>query len=103
MGFVVFLQEPGQDCLYEMADKDEPKPGSIENWEKFVGKSDNTFATGTRAFLNTVLTGPARFFPRKNCRTKSSTRIPILSSTLQTSSHYRRVLSKRLCLPDRSK
>jgi len=63
--FVVFLQEPGQDCLYEMADKDEPKPGSIENWEKFVGKSDNTFATGTRAFLNTVLTGPARFFREK--------------------------------------
>ena len=48
-----------------MADKDEPKPGSIENWEKFVGKSDNTFATGARAFLNTVLTGPARFFREK--------------------------------------
>ena len=49
-----------------MADKDEPKPGSFESWQdKYIGKDYNDFAKSIASFMNTLLTGPPRYFHEK--------------------------------------
>jgi NADH dehydrogenase (ubiquinone) 1 beta subcomplex subunit 10 len=43
-------------------DKGEPKPGSMESWEKFMGETTNSTTMNVRRALNTMFTGPARWF-----------------------------------------
>ena len=45
-----------------MSDNGEPKPGSLEAWEKYMGHSDNTTVNQVRRFMNTIVTGPVRWF-----------------------------------------
>ena len=45
-----------------MSDNGEPKPGTVESWEKYMGHSDNTTTSMMRRFLSTVYTGPVRWF-----------------------------------------
>jgi len=48
-----------------MPDKEEPKPGTLESWEKYIGKTDNSFVTSVIPYLNAFFTGPARYFHDK--------------------------------------
>ena len=43
-------------------DKGEPKPGSMESWEKFMGETTSSKSMNVRRALNTMFTGPARWF-----------------------------------------
>ena len=43
-------------------DKPEPKPGSLESWDKYMGVSKSSWDNSYRRFLNTILNGPARWF-----------------------------------------
>lgn len=48
-----------------MPDNDEPKPGTLESWEKYLGQTENTFSKRMLSIMNTMLTGPARTFREK--------------------------------------
>ena len=48
-----------------MSDKGEPKPGTLENWERWTGQTQNPAIHKLRQAVNTMLTGPARWFREK--------------------------------------
>jgi len=45
-----------------MGEKGDPKPGTWENWEKFQGTSENKTLLYVRQTMNSMLTGPVRWF-----------------------------------------
>ena len=49
-----------------MAEKDEPKPGSMESWEKnAISKENNPSMRKLMSMVNTFFTGPPRYFHEK--------------------------------------
>lgn len=49
-----------------MAEKDEPKPGSVESWEsKYLSKENNPTMRKLLSMVNTFFTGPPRYFHEK--------------------------------------
>ena len=43
-------------------EEEEPKPGTVESWEKFMGQTNSGTVMGVRRAMNTLLTGPVRWF-----------------------------------------